>query len=168
MQRRFHPADTGAHHLGYLGQAVLQDVFEKHGGSLLGRKLTDERRERLAEWLAFDVDIGVERVLLFFERHVVLPLAALPPDVIDALVMCDAEQPGLEPVRFFERVEVVEGFGQRLLHDVLTVEHRAAHARAKAVQLGSELSERAQELLARALERRLQGCGGTVHGYLRR
>jgi hypothetical protein len=69
-----------------------------------------------------------------FIRHDVLAPAPFAAEKVDALVVGDPEEPGLEARRVVERVETLKSLRDDFLHDILAVERRPAHARAKTVQ----------------------------------
>ena len=84
----------------------------------------------------------------------------VPPQEIHRGVVRDAKQPGAKRRRRLHFRQRVPGFGQRVLHHVLAVEHRASHARAIPVQLGTHLVYEVHEALSRL------GRGGQKIGHI--
>ena len=70
---------------------------------------------------------------------------AAPAQDVNAAVVRDAEQPGLERPRVVERVELSIGVEQGFLHDVLAFGHRSHHPRAVSVQARAQRADSLEE-----------------------
>lgn len=55
--------------------------------------------------------------------------------------MCDPEQPGGQRAVVVKRVKLPIGLEQRVLNDILAVQHRSGHAGKETVQAGPEVSD---------------------------
>src|SRR5262249_41868492 len=80
-------------------------------------------------------------------------LVLVPSQEVHGGVVRDAIQPGPERRRLVHLAEREVGLGQRVLHHVLAVEHRAGHVRAVAMQLGPHLGHEIHEALPRIGDR---------------
>ena len=81
-------------------------------------------------------------------------LAPVALQKIHGLVVGDAKEPRPQRGHLGLQAERIERLRQRLLHDVLALDHRAREARAVAVQLRPDGIDEPEELLAGLRERR--------------
>src|SRR5262249_30304685 len=77
---------------------------------------------------------------------------AATPEEIDAPVVRDLEQPRGQRLAVVEGLESSIGLEERLLDDVLAVQHRAGHARAVPVQARTQARDRLQARYMTSLE----------------
>ena len=125
-ERRLHAAQCRVDELGNLLERVVEDVLQQHAGAFLRRQRDHQMLDRASEIRADRIgrrnEVGRHRRRLGFH------LNAAPAQKIDAAIVGDAEQPRRQRPLVVEGVELAIGLEQRLLHDVLAVEHRSGHA----------------------------------------
>ena len=102
---------------------------------------------------------------LRFRRGLLGAFANLPAtEEVDASVVRDAEEPRANRPCIVEAVQLPVGLKERVLHDVLPIQHRARHAGAVSMQAGAQMRDRFEEGYISCLE--LTGgdwLGGGVH-----
>src|SRR5262250_2805734 len=99
--------------------------------------------DRAAERGLGRIDRGDEVLCLGLRLD--LPSHPATPQEVDAPVVGDLEQPRRQRLAGVERLESSVSLEERLLDDVLAVEHRAGHARAVTVQAWPQARNRLQE-----------------------
>src|SRR5258708_965098 len=143
LECSLHPTDGRADEIRNFVQRIVEDVLEKHAGSLLGwqidHKSLDGAVQRPTDGLDWRRPIRLNSGCLGLVAN-----AAFPQEV-DTAIMRDSEQPGTQGTTVVIDLQLPIALEQRLLHDVLAIQDRTGYARAVTMQPRTEVSDRFQK-----------------------